>query len=67
MGGEDATRVRLTVCDLLGREVATLVDESRMPGTHRVSFDASRLASGMYLYRLHAGGTVLTKKLVLVR
>jgi hypothetical protein len=52
---------------MLGREVVTLVDDKRAPGTHRVSLDASHLASGMYLYRLHAGNVVLTRKLVLVR
>lgn len=67
VGGEQTTHVRLTVCDMLGREVMTLVDEERMPGTHRVSFDASHLASGMYLYRFHGGTTVLSRKLVLVR
>jgi hypothetical protein len=67
VGGQQAARVRLTVCDMLGQEVATLVDETRMPGTHRVSFDASHLASGMYLYRLQAGSVVLTKKLLLLR
>lgn len=67
VGGVSPGHVRLTVCDMLGREIATLVDETRMPGTHRVAFDASQLASGMYLYRLHAGSVVLTKKLVLVK
>ncbi len=67
VGGVSPGHVRFTVCDMLGREVATLVDDNRAPGTHRISFEASDLASGMYLYRLHAGGIVQTKKFVLVR
>ena len=46
-------RVRLTVYDLLGREVATLVDGARPAGRHTVSFDARGLASGAYIYRIH--------------
>ncbi|MDX1547293.1 MAG: T9SS type A sorting domain-containing protein, partial [Rhodothermales bacterium] len=48
--------VRLAVYDLLGREVAVLVDGLRGPGTHRVEVDAARWSSGLYLYRLEAGG-----------
>jgi hypothetical protein len=67
VGGAAASRVRLTVYDMLGREIAVLLDESRLPGAHSISFDASHLASGMYLCRLLAGGVVLTNKLVLAR
>jgi len=59
--------VRLTVHDLLGREVAVLVNERREAGVHEVTFDGSFLASGVYLYRLQAGGFVETRKLVLVQ
>ncbi|MFN0156823.1 MAG: T9SS type A sorting domain-containing protein [Bacteroidota bacterium] len=59
--------VTLKVFDMLGREVAVLVDEVKGPGEHSVSFDGSSLASGVYLYRLSAGGSVATKKLVLLR
>lgn len=59
--------IKLNVYDLLGREVAVLLNEKKEPGTYAVQFDASRLASGVYLYRLHAGGFVQTKRLVLVR
>ena len=60
-------RVRLVVYDLLGREVAVLVDGIQTPGEHRIMFDARRLASGMYFYRLSAGGQIAVKRMVLVR
>ena len=62
-----AERVRLTVYDLLGREVSVLLDESRNAGTHEVWFDGSRLGSGAYFYRLQAGGFVQTKRLMLLK
>jgi hypothetical protein len=60
-------RVRLAVYDLLGREVAVLVDGYQAPGEHHVTFDARRLASGIYFYRLIAGGQALSRKLVLLK
>jgi hypothetical protein len=57
----------LRVCDLLGREVTTLVNEVKQPGTYTVQFDGSALASGVYLYRLQAGEFTQTKKLILLR
>ncbi|MDH3252312.1 MAG: T9SS type A sorting domain-containing protein [Ignavibacteria bacterium] len=59
--------VRLLVYDLLGREVAVLVNEKKAPGTYSVQFDASDLGSGVYLYRLQAGNYSETKKLVILR
>jgi hypothetical protein len=60
-------RVTLKVYDVLGREVATLVDGAMKPGTYTVPFYASRLSSGVYFYALQAGSFVDTKKLVLLR
>jgi hypothetical protein len=60
-------RVKLAVYDLLGREVAVLMDERSEPGRFEVQFDASGLASGVYYYRLCAGSFVATKKMLLVR
>lgn len=51
-----ACEVRLTVYDLLGREVTTLVDGMQAAGIHTVTFNAAGLSSGTYLYRLNAGG-----------
>ncbi len=59
--------VNLSVFDLLGRQVAVLIDETRSPGKYSVSFDGSSLPSGVYLYRLTAGEFVETKKLVLMK
>ena len=59
--------VQLKVYDILGKEVATLVNEDKPVGHHRVEFDASDLMSGVYYYRLRCNGFVETKKLVLLR
>jgi photosystem II stability/assembly factor-like uncharacterized protein len=61
------TLVTLKVYDVLGNEIATLVDEYREAGRNEVTFDASKLASGMYLYRLQAGSFIQTKKMILLR
>jgi hypothetical protein len=62
-----AGNVNLAVYDMLGREVAVLVDEMKMPGSHEVKFDTIGLSSGVYFYRLRAGDFVETKRLVLLR
>jgi len=59
--------VRLKVFDLLGRGVATLVDEDRSAGNHVVHFDAKHLPSGVYFYRLESGSYSTTKKMILMR
>ena len=64
---EQAQPVRLSVYDLLGREVAVLADGMQPAGTFRVPFDASDLASGLYLYRLQTPTGTLTKRMMLVK
>jgi len=59
--------VRLVVYDLLGREVAVLVNEKRVPGKYAVSWNAGGMASGVYLCRMSAGGFTAARKLVLMR
>lgn len=59
--------VRLVVYDILGRQVATLVNEKKVPGRYEVTFNASGLASGVYLYRLSAGDFVQTRKMILIK
>lgn len=59
--------VTLKVYDVLGRGVATLVNEEKPAGTYKISFDASEFASGVYFYRLRAGDFIETKKFVLLR
>jgi len=55
------------VFDVLGREVATLVNEVKEPGTYTVKFDGSNLASGVYFYRLRAGRYLATHEMILMR
>ena len=59
--------VQLTVYDVLGREVATLVNAKQTPGKYSVQFDANHLSSGVYFYTLRAGNFVQTRKMVLMR
>jgi len=59
--------VTLKVYDILGREVATLVNEQQKKGRYKVVFNASKLSSGVYLYRLSAGNYSETKKMILIR
>ena len=60
-------RVRLSVFDVLGREVASLVNETKQPGVYTVSLDASDLSSGIYFYKLDAGSFSQTKRMVLLK
>ncbi len=59
--------VQLCVFDALGREVASLVDGAQAAGEHVVTFDASGLASGTYLYQLAVDGAIVTKKLMVLK
>jgi photosystem II stability/assembly factor-like uncharacterized protein len=59
--------VSLRVYDLLGREVATLVNEKKPAGKYTVQWNAENLSSGVYFYRLSAGNYTATKKLVLIK
>lgn len=62
-----AERVVLKVYNILGQEVATLMDEWKEPGVYEVAWNASGVSSGMYFYRLSAGERSLTQKLLLLR
>jgi len=59
--------VTLKVYNVLGVEVAVLVNEKKEPGTYSVNFSGANLASGTYFYRLQAGAFVQTKKFVLLK
>jgi hypothetical protein len=62
-----AGMVHLAVHDILGREVATLVNRSMLSGSHSVTFDAAQLPSGVYFYTLTSGSASQTKKMVLMK
>jgi photosystem II stability/assembly factor-like uncharacterized protein len=62
-----AGRATLTIFDVLGRKVKTLVDENLAGGTYQQSFSGSGLSSGIYIYQLRAGGNVETKKMTLIQ
>lgn len=59
--------VNLKIFDVLGSEIATLVNEEKQPGVYEINFNASGLTSGTYFYRLQAGSYVETKKMILLK
>jgi tetratricopeptide (TPR) repeat protein len=59
--------VTLKVYDILGREVATLVNGNKIEGTYDISFDASKLTSGIYIYQLIANNYISSKKMILLK
>ncbi|HKI47280.1 MAG TPA: T9SS type A sorting domain-containing protein [Balneolales bacterium] len=61
------SNVELTIYNTLGQKVATLVSQKMSAGTHSIEFNATSLASGMYLYRLKAGNYVSIKKMMLIK
>jgi hypothetical protein len=63
----NASEVSLIIYDILGRKVKTLVNEQQQPGRYEIMFDASNLASGVYLYRIRAEDFVNTKKMILLK
>ncbi len=65
--GVEGSRVQLKIYDVLGNEVATLVNEEKSAGSYEVKFNASQLSSGVYFYKLQAGSFVQTKKMVLLK
>jgi len=64
---EKETFISLKVYDILGREVTTLVNEMKKPGIYTVNFNASDLASGIYIYRLQSDNFVSSKKMLLLK
>jgi hypothetical protein len=59
--------VTLKVFDVLGNEVATIVNEEKPAGSNEVDFNASLLSSGIYFYTISAGNFVETKKMILMK
>ncbi|MHC1737400.1 MAG: FG-GAP-like repeat-containing protein [Ignavibacteriaceae bacterium] len=62
-----SSHVYLKLFDILGNEVAELVNEEKQPGNYEVVFDASQLSSGIYFYQLRAGSFVSTRKMILLK
>jgi hypothetical protein len=67
--GQDAvlTSVKLTIYNLLGEEVATIVNEQKRPGRHQVKFDGSNLSSGLYIYRIETDNFTSSRKMLLLK
>jgi len=59
--------VKLVVYDILGKEIAILVNENQESGNYEIEFNASHFASGVYFYRLQNGNFTETKKMILLR
>ena len=59
--------VKLIIYDILGREVATLVNRQQKPGNYEVQFDGKGLTSGVYFYKLTSGSFVESKKMLLIK
>jgi hypothetical protein len=59
--------VKLEIFNQLGQRAVTLIDEIQEPGYKAISWDASGFASGIYFYRLQAGGFVETRKMMLLK
>lgn len=63
----EASTVRLTVYNVTGQKVATLMNEKQSAGQHEIVFNAGQLASGLYFYRLEAGNQIMIKKMTLLK
>jgi hypothetical protein len=61
------SKVKLTVYNILGQKVATLIDSRMTAGPHAVQFEARQLPSGVYFYRLEAGDVILNKRMMLLK
>jgi hypothetical protein len=64
---QGGTLVQLIVYDVLGNEIATLVNEEKTAGNYELEFDATGLPSGVYFYQLNAGNYIETKKMLLMK
>jgi hypothetical protein len=65
--GRPFQHVSIKIYDILGREAATLVNEEQTPGWKEVQWNAKNCASGLYFYRLQAGNTVITRRMMLLK
>lgn len=63
----ESAPVKLTVYNVMGQQVATLVSETKSPGTYRVNWNAAAMASGIYYYRLQAANQVMIRQMTLIK
>jgi len=63
----EAVNVQLTIYNILGQQVATLMNEPKNIGYHEVNLDASNMSSGVYIYKLEAGEKVFTNRMILLK
>lgn len=61
------SKVRIEVFDIIGREIETLLNKEQAPGNYKINFDASKLCSGIYFYKIAANNFVQTKKMVVLK
>jgi hypothetical protein len=66
-GEHSVSQTTLKVYDILGKEVATLVNTKQSAGNYEVKFNASKLTSGVYFYKLQSGNFTETKKMLLMK
>jgi hypothetical protein len=59
--------VKITICNILGQTITTIVNQNMEQGVHEVSFNASNFTSGTYIYRIEAGSFTATKKMLLIK
>jgi len=67
LGGVGNGFVTLKIYDILGREIATLVNKEQKPGNYEVQFDATQLTSGVYFYKISIGNFISIKKMILMK
>jgi hypothetical protein len=67
LGGAGGGFVTLKIYDILGREVATLINKQQKAGNYEVNFNASQLTSGIYFYQLKSGSFTQSRKMILLK
>ena len=66
-GIKEKSNVKIKIFNVIGKEVAIVLNEVMQPGYHQVDFNAANLTSGIYFYRIQAGSFIETKKMMLLK
>ena len=61
------SKTSLSIYDILGREIITLIDEEKPAGVYQINWDASSISSGVYFYQIKAGDFIQTRKMILLK